>query len=221
VVFTSDHGDMLGSYNWPHNKARAENLSCRVPLLIRWPARLKPGVSEILLGTLDLMPTLLGLMDLPVPGACQGRNASAAIQAGRDDGVSALPIFYLPLNWRGVYTRTHTYSVAFHDPAEANIPGGRKTFNVLYDRQNDPWETKNLFENPDSAALRKELHGQTLEFMKTFGDTGMDCRKIIQQVVRDEDLVSVARPLAERPQGWEGRLKGPPLKVLQKAAKPR
>jgi len=215
VVFTSDHGDMLGSYAWPHNKARAESTSCRVPLLVRWPARLQPGTSDLLLGTLDLMPTLLGLMGLPVPGTCQGRNAAAAILAGRDDGTEALPLFYLPLNWRGVYTRRHTYSVALHEPAESGIPGGGKTFNVLYDRQADPSETRNLFDAPEAADLRQALHGQTLEFMKKFGDAGLDCREIIRRVVREEDLPAVLMPLAARPDGAEGRLKGRPVDLLK------
>jgi arylsulfatase A-like enzyme len=216
VVFTSDHGDTLASYNWlPNHKGRAEHVSSRVPMLVRWPARLKPGTSDLLVGTLDLMPTLLGMMELPVPATCQGRNASAAILTGIDDGVDALPLFYLPCNWRGVYTRRHTYSVSLHDPAEANIPGGRKTFDVLYDRQSDPWETKNLFDSPESTALRKELHARTLAFMKQFGDEGLDCRELLKQVIRGEDLPAVLKPLSQCPDGWEGRLKGRPVDILK------
>jgi len=216
VVFTSDHGDMLQSYGWaPNHKGRAESISCRVPLLVRWPARLKPGTSDLLVGTLDLMPTLLGLMGLPVPATCQGRDTSGAILAGRDDGVEALPLFYLPLNWRGVYTRRHTYSVALHDPAEAPVPGGRETFDVLYDRQADPGETRNLFNDPDSAGLRGKLHAQTLEFMKMFGDAGLDCREIIRRVVREEDLPAVEGPLSRRPDGAEARLRGRPVDLLK------
>ena len=134
--------------------------------------------------------------------------------AGRDDGVEALPLFYLPLNWRGVYTRRYTYSVALHEPAESHIPGGRKTFNVLYDRQVDPWETRNLFDDPAATELREKLHGQTLGFMKSFGDAGLDCRDIIRQVVREEDLPAVQGPLSARPDGAEGRLKGCPVDLL-------
>ena len=215
VVFTADHGDMLQSYGWPGNKGRAEHTSCRVPLLVRWPAQLKPGTSDLLMGTLDLMPTLLGLMNLPVPASCQGRNAAEAVLQGRDDGVDALPLFYLPLNWRGVYTHRYTYSVALHDPNEAGVPGGRKTFNVLYDRQTDPWETRNLFDAPEAAGIREKLHAQTLEMMQRFGDTGLSCDEIIRRVVREEDLPAVMMPLARRPDGWNGRLKGRPVDLLK------
>lgn len=215
VVFTADHGDMLQSYGWPHNKGRAEHTSCRVPLLVRWPARLKPGTSDLLIGTLDLMPTLLGLLDLPVPESCQGRNATEGILQGRDDGVDALPLFYLPLNWRGVYTKRYTYSVALHDPSEPNVPGGKQTFNVLYDRQADPWETRNLFDAPEAAEIRQKLHAQTMELMKRFGDTGLRCDEIIRRVVLDEDLPAVLLPLSKRPDGWNGRLKGRPIDLLK------
>jgi arylsulfatase A-like enzyme len=214
VVFTSDHGDLLQSYGWPNNKGRAEHGSARVPLLVRWPARLKPGTSELLLGTLDLMPTLLGLMKLPVPATCQGRNAAPAVLAGRDDGVDEQPLLFMPLNWRGVYTRRYTYSFSLQDPAEPNTPGGRSTFNVLYDRQTDPWETRNLFAAPEAAATRAKLHAQTLALMRRFGDPGLPFDEVLRRVVRADDLAAVNTPPPKRPPGWEGRLKGRPVDVL-------
>ena len=214
VIFSADHGDMLQSYDWPNNKGRAEHGSSRVPLLVRWPARLKPGVSELHMGTMDLMPTVLGLMNLPIPPTCQGRNAAPAMLAGRDDGVDALPLLYLPQNWRGVYTHRYTYSVALHGPSEANSPGGREVYNVLYDRQQDPWETRNLFHAPEAADLRARLHAQTLAQMKRFGDAGLPFNDIIARVVRDEDLPAVRTPPPRRAPKWEGRLKGRPVDLL-------
>ncbi len=215
VVFTSDHGDTLLSYDWPNNKGRAEHLSSRVPLIIRWPARLQPGVSDLLIGTFDLMPTLLGLMNLPVPDTCEGRNAAPAILAGRNDDTEALPLYFLPLNWRGVYTPRYTYSTSFRDPAEPDIPGGRKTFDVLYDRQTDPWETRNLYGDPQLAEVQARLHRQTLDFMKRFGDAGLDCNDILRASVCDEDLANVMAAPGKRPANWEGRLKGPPVGLIK------
>ncbi|MHB8969558.1 MAG: sulfatase-like hydrolase/transferase [Pirellulaceae bacterium] len=217
VVFTSDHGDMLRSYDWPNNKGRAEHLSSRVPLLVRWPARLQPGTTDLLIGTFDLMPTLLGLLELPVPETCQGRDASAAMLQQRDDGVEAQPLFFLPLNWRGVYTKRFTYSVALHGPGEPNIPGGSDTFNVLYDRQADPWETRNLFHDPAFQDVRQQLHAQTLDLMQRFGDTGLNNDELLKRTVCAEDLRNVLTGPAKRPPGWEGRLRGRPVDVLKNA----
>ncbi|MCF7818025.1 MAG: sulfatase [Kiritimatiellales bacterium] len=206
VVFTSDHGDMLRSYEWPNNKGRAESLSCHVPLLVRWPAQLKPGTSDLLMGTFDLMPTLLGLMQLPVPDSCQGRDASNAILQGRDDGVDEQPLLFVPLNWRGVYTKRYTYSV------DVNDPDGESHFNILYDRQTDPQETRNLFHDPKSAAVREKLHAQTFALMQRFGDAGLSHAEILKACVRDEDMADVLMSPAKRPVNWEGRLKDSPTR---------
>lgn len=218
VIFTSDHGDTLMSYDWPSHKGRAEHVSARVPLIVRWPAQLRPGISDLLLGTFDLMPTLLGLMDLPIPATAQGRNAATAIREGRDDGVDEQPLFFLPTNWRGIYTRRYTYSVSLDQPAEPNTPGGRQTFNVLYDRSNDPWETKNLFADPGTTKVRAELHARTLALMQRLGDPGVSYQELLRRAIREEDYPVVTMPPAKRPKGWEGRVKGHPVDHLTNAA---
>ena len=184
VVFTSDHGDLLNSYGWPNNKGRAESGSARVPFLLRWPKKLKPGTtSDLLLGWLDLMPTLLGLLSLPVPKTCQGRDASTAVLSGKnDDGTDALPLLFAPLNWRGVYTRRYPYSEALHPPGEANTPGGQETFNCLYDRQSDPLETKNLFHAPEAHEVRELLHTRTHALMERYGDKGIPLAELISRI---------------------------------------
>jgi arylsulfatase A-like enzyme len=180
VVFTSDHGDMLHSHGWPNNKGRAEHTSLRVPLLVRWPQKLQPGESDMLIGTLDLMPTLLAMMQLPIPETCDGRDASEAIIQGRDDGTDALPIFFHPLNWRGVYTHRYTYSEAFYEGAETRPPNA-DTFTVLYDRQSDPWEQHNLFGHPSVADIQAELRARTQSFMQQFGDKGLEFRALSRE----------------------------------------
>jgi arylsulfatase A-like enzyme len=220
VVFTADHGDLLSSYNQPNHKARPEAGSCRTPLLIRWPAGLRPGRSDLLIGTLDLMPTLLGLLKLPVPSVCQGRDASVAIREGRDDGIDAQPLFYLPLNWRGVYTRRYTYAESLYEIASSELAkevfgGGRpRTFNVLYDREKDPEETRNLFAAPEAAAIRQQLHVRTHELMARFGDTGMSGAEILRRAVRAEDRPTLLLPPGRRPPGWEVHFRGRPVDFL-------
>jgi len=160
------------------------------------------------------MPTVLGLLNLTVPSSCQGKNLSAALQSGQDDGTDALPLFYLPLNWRGIYSHRYTYSFALHDPDEAHVPGGKKTFNVLYDRQVDPSETRNLFDDPASAPIKEQLHRQTLQMMAKFNDGGLRSKEIIRQVIMEQDLPALLQPLATRPEGWNARLKGRPVDLL-------
>jgi len=223
VVFTSDHGDMLGSYGWQANKGRAESLSCRVPLVLRWPAGLPPGRSDLLVGTFDLMPTLLGLMGLPVPESCQGRDASPALLAGCDDAIDGQPLFFLPMNWRGVYTRRYTYSETLHDSDDDATASRRAIHEVLYDRELDPAETTNRFHDPEYAEVRAALHAKTHGLMERYEDSGIRYSELLEMVIRPEDLADLRLPPGRRPPGWEARPKGRPVdlvKVLGAAAEP-
>ncbi len=211
VVFTADHGDMLLSYGWPNNKGRAEDGSCRVPLLMRFPGRLAPRTSRLLIGSFDLMPTLLGLLGLPVPTTCQGNNLAEAIRARRDDAIQSQPLFFLPADWRGIYTRDYTYSFTLNPDSPRNRA---LSDNLLYDHRNDPWQLHNLFNSPEHQAVQKQLHQQTLQWMKRFGDTGFRFQALLEQVVRDEDWPDVSLPPQFRRRGWEGRLKGRPVDFL-------
>lgn len=165
VVYTSDHGDHLNSNRRPWPKGFPEDASCRVPFIIRWPARLAGGAtSDLLIGTLDLMPTLLRLMGVTPPRVCQGRDLAEDLLAGREDTVDSVPLFMLPLNWRGIYTHDHTYAVdTFAEQHDLS-------FNVLYDRRRDPHQIDNVYYAPQRRDLRAHLHRKTLEWLDLFGD---------------------------------------------------
>jgi arylsulfatase A-like enzyme len=192
VVFTSDHGDALGSHGNMHNKMRPEQESIRVPLLVRYPDRLKPRVSDLLVGTLDLMPTLLGMMRLPIPKSCDGRNLSRFIAEGKDGAVDAVPIFLPSRDFRGVYTDRYTYC---YDSAvggdfeyrDSKHPPRHFAWNVLYNRDVDPYEKRNLYDDPAYREIREQLHAKTLAWMKDVGDEGWSYQDIIDTSFTPED----------------------------------
>ena len=77
IVFTSDHGDLCGEHG-RLNKGVPYEGSARIPFLIHCPRKIKGNtVVNSALGTVDFLPTVLSLMDTPVPHAVDGRNASA------------------------------------------------------------------------------------------------------------------------------------------------
>lgn len=84
LVFTSDHGDQLGSHHlW--QKAYLYEESIRIPLLFRWPGRLPPSRVDAQLGSLvDIAPTLLSLARLPVPPSMQGQDLSPVLRRERE-----------------------------------------------------------------------------------------------------------------------------------------
>ena len=87
IVITADHGVAL-----PRGKQFLYDEGLRIPLIIRWPAGVKPGTSSTeLVSNVDIVPTLLGMAGLPAPKYLQGRNIldrasppRKVIFAGRD-----------------------------------------------------------------------------------------------------------------------------------------
>jgi arylsulfatase A-like enzyme len=218
VVYTSDHGDTLLSHGFRYNKMRPEAESIRVPLMIRYPRLLAPRASDLLVGTLDLMPTLLGMMGLTVPGACHGRNLTDAIVQRRDNAVDSVPLFLLPLDWRGVYTRRHTFAFDtnrggpnLYREMFFQTPAGVQ-WNCLYDRQADRWETRNLFDTPSARKLRARLEERTRAWMKQFGDRGLPNEVALEKLLPREDF---EHRRARRFNQAEGKLQGKPVDLLR------
>jgi arylsulfatase A-like enzyme len=210
VVFTADHGDMLFSRGSRMEKGHPTADSCRVPLIVRWPERLKPQRTELLIGALDLMPTLLGTMGLRVPDTCQGRNLAVEIEQGRDDAVESIPLFLQiadTANWRGLYTRRHTYTFERSDSG-TEAPN---QFNRLYDRKRDPHELRNLYDSREHASLREKLHGETKAWMERVQD-GMETHTAIARAILQDPEEAGLRGLGGP--GRSGRLKGRPVDLL-------
>lgn len=80
VIYTSDHGDMLGSQGRIGKQVPFEE-SVRVPFLVRYPGVTKKGgSSNALFSAVDIYPTLCGLAEIPVPEHCSGRDLSGIIR---------------------------------------------------------------------------------------------------------------------------------------------
>jgi len=207
VVFTSDHGDLLRYVKGQRqDKSRPEPASCQVPLLIRYPVRLEPRRSDLMVGTLDLMPTLLGLMELPVPANCDGRNLSQAMLVKDDSASTEVPLFSFlggPYGWRGVVTRQHLYSTQFGTYAKPYPVG----FELLIDRINDPYAVRNLRDTPAAQEVQKDLHERTIRWAKKFGD----------QVWSQADLERASAKDLKGFRKQSGELKGRPIDMIMES----
>lgn len=176
LVFTSDHGDNLHSYGYRIAKDHPEDTAARVPFLLRLPNGATCRRSELLVGSLDLMPTLLGLMDLAIPGTCQGRDLSGAILNHDDGAVESVPLFFHKPAWSGVYTRDYTYGNGeldhfCHDPA-GGMALEKVPVRALYARCDDPNQLNNLFGREDFVGVQNRLEQLTSEWRARFGDPG-------------------------------------------------
>ena len=160
-VFTSDHGDMLGSQG-QSRKQRPWDESIRVPFLLSYPALLgRPGRAvDHFLNAPDVMPTLLSLCGLPIPATVEGRDLSKAILEGDDppEDDAALIACHAPFGewtrrrggreYRGVRTHRYTYVRDLSGPW------------LLYDNEKDPYQLRNVVNEPAYAEV--QAHHETL-----------------------------------------------------------
>ena len=140
VLYSSDHGDMLGSQG-ERLKRKPWEESIRVPGFLRWPGKIAPDSSTPAFFThVDFAPTLLGLAGVRVPAAMQGKDLSRDLLAGKGAGPreAFLQIFGpfagdgTAAGWRGLRTDRYIYARYADKPW------------ILYDLQTDPFQMTNL-----------------------------------------------------------------------------
>src|SRR5262249_31068228 len=125
-VFTSDHGEMFGAHGRRAKYIFYEE-AARVPFLIRWPGRIPAKqVSDALLGTPDIMPTLLSLLGLPIPSPVEGEDlsghargaASRAPDAAHLQGMGSTAAWTDGTEWRALRDHEYTYAIYRRDGRE-------------------------------------------------------------------------------------------------------
>jgi arylsulfatase A-like enzyme len=162
VVFTSDHGDMLGSQGLEYKNEPYEE-SARIPLLVRWPARIAGGQrSDLLVSNVDYMPTLLSLCGAKVPPGVQGRNLATQWVTGegpRPESIFAEGKMAGENEWRMI--------VRGFDKLVVDREGDATH---LYNLAQDPFEMRNLATLRTHQRLRDELTALLREWQKRTGD---------------------------------------------------
>jgi len=184
LVFTSDHGDMLWSHG-SKGKQQPWEESIRIPFIIRWPGRIPPRqMSDTLISLVDMMPTLLGLVEAEIPDNVEGADLSRALLGHRIEGPSSVFI-YIPVpapnsqameirldgEWRGVRTRRHTY---------ARSRNGEKR--MIFDNLNDPYQLNNLIDDATSRDLHASLESELQQWLDRTGDRFLDVDGLIKEL---------------------------------------
>ena len=159
LVYSSDHGEMLGSSGLS-GKSRPWEESIHVPFVIRWPDGIPAdGQLDTLFSTVDIAPTLLSLAGVPVPDQMQGLDLSHALkgQVGSEPDSAFIMSFDPGVDrdgnsmgdWRGVRTLDYTY-------ARSVEAAGVRPW-LLYDNRNDPYQMTNLINDPGYSGIQADL----------------------------------------------------------------
>jgi len=162
VVFTSDHGEEFNDHGSMegHGWTLYDEV-LRVPLVLRWPSRLPGGLTvDRGAGLIDLAPTVLDLLNVPIPGQFQGRSLWELMREAPRPGYE-----------RSLFAETHRFNrkrcvrrgrfKLIHTDDTGTGPGGVRWAErwELYDVVADSGETRNLWGGDEAAgeALAAEL----------------------------------------------------------------
>lgn len=179
VIYSSDNGpvvddgykdqavEKLGSHKpagpWRGGKYSNFEAGTRVPFIVRWPARIRAGVSGALVSQIDLFASLAALVRQPIRSgeAPDSADVLAALlgesKTGRERLVEQAGVLSLREGpWKYIEAGKGPKMSVPTNTELGNDPGGQ-----LYNLEQDPGETRNLIDqNPEQARGMRERLGQ-------------------------------------------------------------
>ncbi len=174
IIFTSDHGDMLGEMGMVQKRCFYE-WSSRIPLLIHYPDNRHERVEEPV-SIVDLAPTIV---DLAGEGAMEGAEGISLAGKKPEEG---RPVFCEShgeaILWPCYMVRRGEFKYTYIHQKETQ----------LFCLKDDPGEKDNLSGRPEYAELEKELKGLILERFHPeevlhYMDTAIRKKKIVKQAM--------------------------------------
>lgn len=185
IVFTSDHGEMFGAHG-----RRAKNIfydeAVRVPFIMSAP-EIPRGKNDTVLNAVDIMPTLLSLLNLPIPQEVEGEDKARFLTGSQqeDEDVGALMMCTGPTakwgngkEWRGLRTKRYTYAIYRKDRHE-----------FLFDNVKDPYQMTNLAYDNNYSTLKAQLKEQMFARMHKIGDTFAKNTYYKKTMVKDRKII--------------------------------
>ena len=164
VVFTSDHGEMLGDRRRFSKYCLYEG-SVRVPLMVAGPgipAHLRGTVDDRPAELVDVLPTLLSVAGEATPPEFPGTSLlDEPVRAGCFAEMHGMG--YEKVQKAPAYMwRTRDWKLIIYLPGDVAGAGLREARGELYDLRADPHEYKNLYEDPGHLSIRERLTGELL-----------------------------------------------------------
>jgi arylsulfatase A-like enzyme len=180
-IFTSDHGEMMGSQgNAPSVKQVPWDESVCVPFLMKLPGtgNEQGKVVETSLNTTDILPTLLSLANIETPEGIEGDDLSAYIieQKEREDR-AVLFMSVAPFSgadksikaYRGIRNARYSYVRDSDGPW------------LLYDHQQDPYQMQNLIGDDHYIDIRNSMENQLQSLLEKNSDPFLTREASIRQ----------------------------------------
>ncbi len=170
VIYSSDQGWYLGEHGWFDKRWMYEE-SLKTPLLVRWPAKVKPGsINNDIVSNLDFAETFLDIAGTSVPSDMQGRSLVPLLEG------------HTPADWRKTFYYHYYENPGAHNVARHyGVTDGRyKLIRYyalegeqiddweLFDLQKDPNELVNVFGSTDLVKVQDRLSGEIERLQKLY-----------------------------------------------------
>jgi arylsulfatase A-like enzyme len=145
VILTADHGESLGEHEIFANHVGIYNQQLYIPLIMRYPPKIKPGtVVESLVQSIDIVPTILNILNIPIDAAIRGKSLVELFDNQNKvlheciyaEHANLVAVARIDRDWKYILPRRENESL---DPTIY-----RHKTAELYNRQNDNAEKLNL-----------------------------------------------------------------------------
>jgi arylsulfatase A-like enzyme len=179
VVHTSDHGDSLGAHHLFGKETMFEEAT-RVPFLVRFPGQTRAKTIQQRISHIDFVPTLLDLLGQPTHPQCAGKSLLPLIT---EDATPPQNVF---LEWAPNRTkikkgtklaRRRTIKRAVEESTRTIVTSDGwklclrdEDLNELYNLNDDPLETRNLYADPQYASVISRLTGEIHRWQESAND---------------------------------------------------
>ena len=150
IVFTTDHGEYMGEHDkWGKNQWY--RTAYQVPFIVRYPKSIPAGaVVRQMVGSVDVMPSLLTLLGVPQTGREQGRDAAALLRGQPAEWVDEQQIHHSSLAGAGLFTPEWELVLRRDQPS------------MFFDRVRDPEQTINLATSPEHQPMIQSMSARIL-----------------------------------------------------------
>ncbi|MHC4912624.1 MAG: sulfatase-like hydrolase/transferase [Planctomycetota bacterium] len=191
IIIAGDHGEMLGEHGEDDHGYFIYQSAIKVPLLFKLPQQHRSKVIKDLVGLIDIVPTVCGLLGIQVPAHVQGENLTRYFARGP-----------APQKDRYFYAES-LYATKYNANTLLAVVTDRfkyiqTTRPELYDLIEDPHESKNLIEQqPHQARILQDRLKQMLEQTIRQGQTDSKAESDEQTRKRLESLGYISGTVAE------------------------
>ncbi len=167
VVFTSDHGDLMGEHH-KHNKGNPYEASAKIPFVLRYPKKIKAGkIIRRAYTTTDFTPTILGLMGSTQIKDVHGIDASGDFESHQKEVVDDRITYMTGSSQNWIAAVSNRYKLVL---SVADHPW-------LIDLKVDPDEEINFYKHPEYKKIAEEFQAELLKQATKFKDPAFTINK--------------------------------------------